>query len=364
MCHPQLHVELRAPRGGVCFAEGKDRKTTLGALDSYRLRLQRKRWHLRARRKSRELQSIKDRTNQIKPNDILVFSTFRNEDIRLPYFFKYYRDLGVDHFIMVDNDSDDGGGDYAAEQDDASVWRAQGSYRKAHFGIDWLNYLQRKYADGHWSLVVDPDEFFVYPFCDSRSIRALTDWLDATDVRSFGAMLLDMYPKGRIDAVSYQRGQNPIDIATWFDSGNYTVSKNDWYYNLWIQGGPRARMFFRDEPWRAPALNKTPLIKWRKDYAYISSTHMVLPRGLNLVYDETGGEKASGALLHAKFLDTFGEKAREELTRNEHYANSTEYLAYAEGLASHPDLWCKWSEKYINWRQLEVLGLMSKGSWA
>ena len=33
-------------------------------------------------------------------------------------------------------------------------------------------------------------------------------------------------------------------------------------------------------------------------------------------------------------------------------------------LATQPDLWCKFSEKYINWRQLEILGLMSKGNWA
>ncbi|AGI74624.1 hypothetical protein OA238_c47930 [Octadecabacter arcticus 238] len=82
----------------------------LSAWTSYRLRLKRKRGHLRAWRKSRELSSVKDCTSQIKPNDILVFCTFRNEDIRLPYFFKYYRDLGVDHFIMVDNESVDGGG--------------------------------------------------------------------------------------------------------------------------------------------------------------------------------------------------------------------------------------------------------------
>ena len=91
---------------------------------------------------------------------------------------------------------------------------------------------------------------------------------------------------------------------------------------------------------------------------------MLLPRGLNLVYDEWGGEKASGALLHMKFLSTLTDKAREELGRGEHYANSLEYKAYAAGLETNPDLWCKWSEKYINWRQLEILGIMSKGNWA
>jgi hypothetical protein len=91
---------------------------------------------------------------------------------------------------------------------------------------------------------------------------------------------------------------------------------------------------------------------------------MLLPRGLNNVFDEWGGEKASGCLLHAKFLSTFPDKVAEELQRREHFAQSREYIAYAETLKDTPDLWCKWSEKYINWRQLEILGLMSKGNWA
>lgn len=111
-------------------------------------------------------------------------------------------------------------------------------------------------------------------------------------------------------------------------------------------------------------MNKIPLVKWDKRYVYTSSTHMLLPRGLNYVYDEWGGEKASGALLHTKFLSTFNEKAMEELKRREHYAGSLEYVAYANALQDNPELWCKWSEKYINWRQLEILGLMSMGNWA
>jgi hypothetical protein len=328
------------------------------------MRLRRKRAQVRAFRKHFALRPVADRTRRIRPGEILLFSTFRDEYIRLPYFLKYYRELGVSHFLMVDNDSSDGGRGFLAEQEDVSLWTTKASYKGARFGVDWLNWLQRKYAHGHWTLVVDPDELFVYPFCDTRSIRALTDWLDVSQVRSFGAMLLDMYPKGRIDAVPYQMGQDPLEIAAWFDPGNYTIEKNHLYGNLWIQGGPRARVFFPDNPRRAPALNKIPLVKWNKRYTYVSSTHALLPRGLNLTYDEWGGEKASGVLLHAKFLDTFTRKAEEELQRRQHYAGSVEYRAYAENLRNEPELWCKWSEKYINWRQLEILGLMSKGNWA
>lgn len=336
----------------------------MGFLRSYRLRLQRKRWRIRAWRKARQLTVVQDRTREIRPEDIIVFSTFRNENVRLPHFLDYYRKMGVGHFVMVDNNSDDGGREYLAEQGDVSLWTTTGSYKRARFGVDWINWLQWQHGHKHWCLAVDPDELLVYPFCDTRPLRALTDWLDASSIKSFGAMLLDMYPKGRIDEAPYQRGQDPVDLACWFDAGNYAISKNKKFGNLWIQGGPRARKFFPENPDRAPALNKIPLVKWDRQYAYVSSTHMLLPRGLNLVYDEWGGEKASGVLLHTKFLDTFTVKAREELDRKQHYANSHEYRAYAAGLVDNPDLWCKWSEKYINWRQLEILGLMSKGNWA
>jgi hypothetical protein len=331
---------------------------------SYRLRLQRRRWRIRAFRKRRELHPVANRTADIKPSDLLLFSTQRNEGVRLPWFLKYYRDMGVNHFFFVDNGSDDGSLDYLAQQPDVSVWTTEAGYKRARFGMDWMNWLLMRYGHNHWCLTVDPDELFLFPFCDTRPLRALTDWLDASSIKSFGAMLLDMYPKGRLDQQPYLPGQNPLEIASWFDAGNYAIQKNPTFGNLWIQGGPRARMFFADEPARAPALNKIPLVKWNRRYAYVSSPHNLLPRGLNQIYDEWGGEKASGVLLHTKFLDTFGAKAEEELSRKQHYGASREYLAYAEAIKDNPDLWCKWSEKYINWRQLEILGLMSKGNWA
>jgi hypothetical protein len=336
----------------------------LGFAQSYRLRLKRRRLLLRAVRKRRALSVVAKRTEAIKPDDILLFSTLRNERVRLPYFLRYYREMGINHFLIVDNDSDDGTREYLADQKDVSLWHTGASYKAARYGMDWMNWLLLRYGHNHWTLTVDPDEFLVYPFSDTRPIRALTDWLDTYDIRSFPAMLLDMYPKGPIDAQPYREGQNPLEIAQWFDSGNYTISRNWYFNNLWIQGGPRARMFFADNPYSGPSLNKIPLVKWQRRYAYVSSTHMLLPRGLNMVYDDWGGEKVSGCLLHAKFISPLTAKVAEELERREHFAGSREYIAYSEQLSSEPDLWCKWSEKYINWRQLEILGLMSKGNWA
>ncbi len=108
-------------------------------LSSYRMRLRRKRCHLRAYRRSRDLSVVRDRTRAIGPEAILLTSTLRNERVRLPYFLRYYRDLGVDHFLMVDNGSDDGSIDYLAGQPDVSIWATTASYKRAHFGVDWMN---------------------------------------------------------------------------------------------------------------------------------------------------------------------------------------------------------------------------------
>ena len=334
----------------------------MGLLSSYRLRWMRKGWKFRAFLKRRELRPVIRRTKALRPDSLLLFCTLRNERARLPYFLQYYRALGVEHFLFVDNASDDGSRAYLAEQPDTSVWTTTASYRNSRFGMDWINGLLARHGHGRWVLVVDVDEFFIYPFHDTRPLRALTDWLDASNIRSFGTLLLDMYPKGPVSAHPCIEGQNPFEVANWFDSANYSVTRNSRLKNLWLQGGPRARVFFADKPLDAPALNKIPLVKWHRDYAYVSSTHMLLPRGLNLVYDRVGGEKASGCLLHAKFLATLGDKAREEVARGEHYGESREYLAYHS--ESEADLWCKWSQRFINWRQLEILGLMSKGNWA
>jgi hypothetical protein len=336
----------------------------LGIATTYRLRVQRQRWRYRAWRRSADLTAVRDRTGTIGGRDVLLFATLRNERQRLPYFMEYYRRLGIGHFLMVDNGSDDGSGDWLAAQPDVSLWATTASYRRSRFGTDWLNWLKRVHAHDHWALTVDLDEFFVYPFCDTRPIPALTDWLDASGARAFGALMLDLYPKGDPDAAHCAEGQNPFEVACWFDPGNYVVSRHPLFRHLWIQGGPRARVFFADRPDEAPALNKIPLVRWHRRYTYASSTHMLLPRGLNLVYDDAGGERASGCLLHAKFLGGFAARADEELRRKQHFAGSREYAAYSRRAGEGLNLWCDWSERYVNWRQLELLGLMSKGNWA
>ena len=301
----------------------------LGIVSSYRMRLRRKRCHLRAFLRSRDLTPVQDRTRSIRPGAIMALSTLRNERVRLPFFLRYYRDLGVNHFLMVDNGSDDGSAEYLAAQPDVSLWRTEASYKRSHFGVDWLTWLQRRYCHGHWTLDGGCGRIPRLPVLRHAPLRALTDWLDASSLRSFSAMLLDMYPKGPDFGPALPRRSGPVRdrklvrFGQLHDFAATTVTETCGFRAAHGHGSSSPTI-----PVHAPALNKIPLVKWHRNFAYASSTHMLLPRGLNQVYDTWGGEKASGCLLHAKFLDTFASKAKEEMTRAQHYANSQEYKAY------------------------------------
>jgi Glycosyl transferase family 2 len=331
--------------------------------DAGRLRWKRRRLLARAWIAGRRLIKIADRTASITPGHILLAATFRNEALRLPHFLDHYRKLGVDHFLLVDNASTDGTADLLRDQPDVSLWSAPGSYRAARFGLDWTNAILMRHAHDHWTLTVDADELLVYPYWETRNLHALTHWLQRMDQVAFGAMMLDLYPKGPLDTAHYQPGDDPTRVLNWFDAGNYSVAVQSPMDNLWVQGGVRARAFLADTPRLAPTLNKVPLVKWHWRYAYVNSTHSLLPRHLNRVYATDGGEMTSGLLLHTKFLADVADKSIDDQTRRQHFARPDAYRAYHDRIATSPDLWTEASTLLGGWRQLEALGLMSRGGW-
>lgn len=339
------------------------RETLKDLILAYRLCWRRRRLLARAVTKRRQLRAVIDRTGGIGADDILCFATMRNEAQRVGHFLTHHRRLGVNHFLIVDNASDDGTRDHLAAQGDVSLWSTAHSYKRSRFGMDWLTWLMMRHGHGHWCLTLDADECLVYPYHETRPLPALCDWLERQGRASFGALMLDMYPKGRLSTQRHTPGDDPFHSLCWFDAGNYGLRRKADLQNLWIQGGPRARLFFATEPRRAPTMGKVPLVKWHWRYAYVSSSHSLLPRRLNHVYATDGGELTSGVLLHSKFLDTAVVRAGEEKHRQEHFANSALYDRYYDALAADPDLWCPRSTRLAGWRQLEALGLMSRGGW-
>ena len=310
---------------------------------------------------STSLTLVQDKLQTIKKNDIVLFSTMKNESHRLPFFLDFYRAMGVNHFIFVDNDSNDGFSEVIENCADVTAYHTKESYKDSNFGMHWINYLLNKHGVDKWCFTCDPDEFFVYPYDDSRNLRDLTEYLDSIRQRSFFTIMVDMYSNKPISETNYTNNQDPLEICPYFDGVGYSKQYSSNYKNLYVQGGVRQRVFACSKPESAPALNKVPLIKWKFGYAYVSSMHMAIPRHLNRCVDT---HKVSGALLHYKFIAQLQEKVSCELEAKQHYNDSAEYKQYGAVIEKEEELYdSQVSMQFKDWKPLPRLGLINRGEW-
>lgn len=317
--------------------------------------------HLYAFKHSRDISIRQDNRKHIKKNDLILFSVMKDEAHRLPFFIDYYRKLGVGHFIFVDNASSDHFNEVLSGHEDITAFYTNASYKASNFGMHWVNYLLRKYGSGHWCMTCDPDEFIVYPEMDNRDLHDLTGYLSSIREESFFTCMVDMYDDKPVEECHYEEGTDPVETCRYFDRTGYVKTHLHGFRNLWLQGGVRRRIFSRERPENAPALNKVPLVNWKPHFAYVESMHMAVPRRLN---ECSSANKTSGALLHFKFISQLRKKVGVELKAKQHFNDSAEYKQYDQVIKNQQKLYDpSVSEKYEDWRTLAKLGLINKGEW-
>ena len=258
--------------------------------------------------------------------EIVAIVPICNEEQRLPFFLDYYRSIGVSHFIFVDNQSHDGTARLLEGQPDVSIFEARGKYSESRYAVDWVNYILSKYCVGKWILHIDADEILVFPHQETARLPQLCRHLEREGLHSLNAMLVDMYSDRPTSENYYKSGQDPLEVCKLFDAQGYEMRYDHATKTTWIKGGVRGRVYFSEKLWSGPALNKTPLILWKKHYAFLKSAHEVWPWKLN-AGARAGRFPLTAALLHFKFMSSFTEKVAEEALRQQH---TSEYAAYVD----------------------------------
>jgi hypothetical protein len=282
-----------------------------------------------------------------------VFSKVRNESLRLPYFLRYYREMGSRLFVIVDNDSTDGSTEYLLEQADVLVLHTSHRFSESQSGSVWIDALLAEYGQNRWCLCVDVDELLVYPHCEQVPLEGLADHLTGSGANALPAFLLDMYAQTPIRDTHYKAGTPFLSACPHFDPAGYTLQVIGGKKSMPVRGGPRSRLFWdgfmRGRP--APYLLKLPLMRWSSGMQYTSSGHLLA----NAILSEV-----TGALLHFKLFSDFPGRSQAEALREEHYDGASEYRAYSEAVLAHPDLgaWHSGSARYRDSMQLVEMGLM------
>ncbi len=291
-----------------------------------------------------------DREIPVAPDEIRLFTVIRNESLRLPFFLKYYFDMGVDRVFVVDNGSTDDSARLVLDHDRTHVIRTRETYAKHTF---WIEALLDRYGMGHWCVVVDADEFMVFPRSEETSLRHLVQYLDGNRYTGVRALLLDLFSKEPFDEIVYESGTDPLEVCAFFDA-DYCRQPVEvlnrrtgffWNHEAWA-GGTRKRVFDVES-----CASKAPLFRYDKGVSPSVGTHHV--GGVNHADVEA-------AVLHFKYLQSFRGQVQAEVEREQHWDNASEYRGYQAAFAERKisSLYWPGAVRYVDTRQLVDLGLL------
>jgi len=286
----------------------------------------------------------------------ILLCVVRNESLRLPYLLSYYRKLGFDRFLFVDNGSTDGTTDFLLAQPDSAVLYTEDRFgAPPGAGLSWKNTILDQFCDGRWVLVADADEILVWPDSERESIQTLTQRFDGSGAEVLFTLMLDMYSDKPFGEIGYKPGLNFVDCAPFFDRGPYVLLSAGPFPFRQIDGGVRARLYrtFR-VPSAAPVMSKVPLVKWRAGQRFIIAQHALLnPAPL---------APMQAALLHFKMFDDLPLKCEVEVQRGEYYAQGREYEALGMFIRNSPNRSFfdpAISVRFQNTNQLRSMGLIT-----
>jgi hypothetical protein len=286
---------------------------------------------------------------------VLAAAVVRNEIQRLPAFLAHYRRLGIDRFLLIDNDSSDGSRALLEDQPDVDLWHTRGSYFRAHKGRLWVEAVVQAVGRGHWILNVDADEFLVYDGMDRHDLKDLAALLGRRGERRLNAPMIDVYGRGPLRETPFPAG-DPLQHDWWFDADGYSVEESA-YGNLLI-GGPRTRALSPPERPIALFLQKYPLSRYDAATSYFW-IHRPYPYHWNRI-------PPLGALLHLKFTADFPARVDRAVIEKQHARRSEFYKAYQDQLQRRPDLsfFSPASRRYCGPQSLIDAGIMDAIDWS
>ena len=215
---------------------------------------------------------------------ILLFTCLCNERGFVGWFLAHYRALGVEHFFIVDNLSNDGTAEYLCTQKDVTVFASRNSFRSTVSGMQWVNELRRRYGEDNWCVYVDADEELALP--GDVTIANFVEGMAARGEEALPAYMLDTYPEDMAALRDFRPGDAPLAVSGLIDPDYFFFGGVNCCF-LRVRGGVRERLFaIRDR------IEKAPILRGGGGRIYRDNHH--------IHYARVSGQCA--VLLHHKLL--------------------------------------------------------------
>jgi len=267
---------------------------------------------------------------QTEPGDVIVTSVMRNGMSWLQSYLAHHRKLGVRHFVIIDNGSDDGTSAYLAAQPDVTLLYTDAPYNA--YENTMKRYLAENFCAGRWCLCVDVDELFEYPYMDRVPLSELVRYLDQHGYTAVITQMLDMFSDVPLNRLESRPEDDFKATYRWYDTSGMRKSDYTWGeaggHIVFHSGGIRSLVFGTDN-----GLTKVSFFKMDgKVKPFIHWHHVYQGRFAPF----------SAVLLHFPFVSSFYDKVAEAVASGRYgYYTSDEYAAYRAGLGQAGDLHLK-----------------------
>ena len=126
-------------------------------------------------------------------DEVVVLVVVRDGRPYVKSFVDHYRSLGAKHLVFLDNGSTDGTVEALGAYRDVTVFRTTLPFKR--YGLSMRKYLVERFGRGRWTLNVDIDELFAYPYSDVVGMEALLGYLNENSYTAVVSSVLDMFPE-------------------------------------------------------------------------------------------------------------------------------------------------------------------------
>ncbi len=240
----------------------------------------------------------------------------KNDLMRMKLFLKYYRNLGVKQFAILDDHSDDGTFEFLSEQSDVMLFTTDKGYTTVRRQA-WITKIVEQVGFNRWYLILDSDELFDYKDSDKKNLKKLATELHSKGITRQKVILLDMFAADALYSEKISNEDDVVKVCNLFFP-EYFLEKT--LYDKRIRGGARG-VLLNDMKKKSPHVSKYPLIYADERDVFLNS-HYYYP------FVRNKPDKPSSVLRHYKFLPGDKKKYEERIKKGNFFGNSKDYVAY------------------------------------
>jgi glycosyltransferase involved in cell wall biosynthesis len=252
--------------------------------------------------------------------------------------------MGVKHIVFLDNGSTDGTVEALEKYDNVTVLRSRLPFR--NYQLYMRRYLIRRFGKDRWSLTVDIDELFDYPYSDVVSLSSLLRYLNNGGYTAVVGQMLDMFPEKPLSSVVSEETKRaagdedePLtELHRFYDISGVRVQEYrsaSGYNNIlaneeikWFRDGIKTTLFNHHA-----MLSKHPLIYFDGKIVPVDGT---MHRASNARVADF-----SCVLFHYKLLDRLYEQALRAVSEKNYPNRHEKYEKYVSALEVSPELQIK-----------------------